>query len=83
MANININTTNRQDKAIKILTDKYNLDTNNSLTPVQYFTNELKVLLERLVNRAENLTNLSLTEVYSKASPEDQAIIDALKEKYK
>lgn len=83
MANINISTNSKQDKAIKFLTDKFNLDTNSKLTPFQYFTDELKTLLDRLVNKAENMQSVSLAEVYNRANPEDQATIDLLRDKYK
>ena len=80
MATININTTIRQDKAIKALTDQYNSTSGSNLTPIQYMGMELKTLLDRMVNKADNLVNFS--EVYNKATVDEQATIDAIKAKY-
>lgn len=80
MSTININTTARQDKAIKALTDEYNNATKSNLTPIQYMSMELKTVLDRMINKADNLVNFS--EVYNKATPDEQATIDSIKAKY-
>lgn len=80
MSAITINTTARQDKAIKALTDEYNNVSKSNLTPIQYMSMELRTLMDRMVNKADNLVNF--TDVYNKATPEDQATIDSIKAKY-
>jgi hypothetical protein len=82
MATLNFNTTPRQDRAIKFLNDQFNSLNKTNQGPVNYLAGEIKALLDRIVSSAENQMSISYQEVYNRASPEDQAIMDDLKTKY-
>lgn len=83
MAQVTINTTARQDKAVKAMSDQYNLTNPDApLTPVQWAKAQLDSLFNRWADMFEISERESKASLYQKATPADQAAVDAILAKY-
>jgi hypothetical protein len=84
MARIIFDTTPAEDAAIKYATDLYNADRPLAPpeTPLQFMTRIWQQRLAFLVSQFSDATKLNRGDLYQKATPTDQATIDAILAKY-
>lgn len=86
MASLTILTTDLHDQAIAYATARYN-DTNPAseadLTPRQFFERHILHKLESWVREFLESSRATRGELYTKATAEDQAAVDAILDKYR
>jgi hypothetical protein len=82
MATFSITTSADQDAAAKYACDEYNAAAKDTLTPVQYAKQRIDQWLNGLVERWQTETRTTKAEAYQKATPSDQAAVDAILAKY-
>lgn len=83
MATISIDTTPDQDTAAKRLCDRYNAASLSApVTVVQYAKAQIKALLDGWVATVADEDRITKAQAYQKATPTDQAAVDAILAKY-
>jgi hypothetical protein len=90
MAQITITTTDEQDRAIKYAADVYNAQAAESspnqppdpLTPLQFFRRHVFHKVDAWVRDLGEASKATRGELFTRATAEDQAAIDAILAKY-
>jgi hypothetical protein len=83
MATFSITTEPRHDDATQALTARHNAMTGESLTPLEYARLRILELFDRWADRYEEDMRTTKATLYQRATPEDQASIDAILDKYR
>lgn len=83
MAQVTITTTERQDRAVVLATAQHNAQTGESLTPAQFAISRIHHWLNGLAQTFEAQDQETKGALYRAATPQDQAAIDAILDKYR
>jgi hypothetical protein len=84
VAQITITTTPAEDKAIQFATARYNagVPPEEQETPLEFFNRFIRHALDHWLAEYDAAGRKTRGELYARATPEDQAAIDAILEKY-
>lgn len=84
MATFSITTTAKQDAAAQRMLQEYNTSFPNSqLTVLQFVRERINDVFNRWVDRFDQEDRESKATLYQRATPEDQATIDTILNKYR
>ncbi|HYE78036.1 MAG TPA: hypothetical protein VEI97_08625 [bacterium] len=83
MATFSVTTTDLQDTAIQYVTTKWNEANGAALTPLAFARHHIDHLFDGWVSRYQAETSVTKGELYQRATPEDQLLIDSILDKYR